>query len=117
MKTVDALQWRARLPPAKSWCTLTLRAEPAARMAPFARGRDTRTQKQQTRLGSRAAISRKARRRACYPAFSPLRLLLVLDQKADLTIDAIHRDLIVLDNDLGIFDPKRADAAQGLRGF
>src|SRR4051795_9224510 len=48
---------------------------------------------------------------------SPPRLLTILDQKADLAVDAKHRDLIVLDDDFGILDPKRTDAAQGLRCF
>ncbi len=47
----------------------------------------------------------------------PARLLTILDQKADLAVDAKHRDLIILDNDFGILDPKRTDATQGLRCF
>src|SRR3954447_18650109 len=50
-------------------------------------------------------------------ASRPPHLLTILDQKADLAVDAKHRDLIVLDDDFGILDPKRADAAQGLRCF
>src|SRR4051794_27022492 len=65
------------------------------------------------------AIAKPARRRVCISGEkrAPPRLLTILDQKADLAVDAKHRDLIVLDDDLGIFDPKRTDAAQGLRGF
>src|SRR5215213_3835625 len=40
---------------------------------------------------------------------------MILDQKADLTVDAKHRDLIILDDDLGILDPKRTNSTQGLR--
>jgi hypothetical protein len=38
LKAIDASQRPARLLPAKSWCTLTLRAESVARTAPFAQG-------------------------------------------------------------------------------
>src|SRR5438876_1023075 len=44
-------------------------------------------------------------------------LMPVFDQKADLPVHPEHGDLIVLDHDLGILDPKRADAAQGLGGL
>ena len=40
----------------------------------------------------------------------PLRRLTILDQKADLAVDAKHRDLIVLDDDLGILNRKRTDS-------
>src|SRR3954468_10724102 len=64
-------------------------------------------------------IAKPARRRVCISGAkrAPARLLTILDQKADLAVDAKHRDLIVLDDDLGILDPKRTDAAQGLRCF
>src|SRR3954471_15811113 len=42
---------------------------------------------------------------------------MILDPKADFCVDAKHRDLIVLDDDLGILDPKRTDSTQGLRSL
>src|SRR3954471_23843392 len=65
--------------------------------------------------GGLAYPARSARRRACYRTSRPSRRLTILNQKADLAVDAKHRDLIVFDNDFGILDPKRTDAAQGLR--
>src|SRR5690242_244721 len=44
-------------------------------------------------------------------------LFFFLDDEADLSIDAVHRDLVVLDDAFGVLDPERFDAAQGLRGF
>jgi hypothetical protein len=44
-------------------------------------------------------------------------LFFFLDNEADLSIDAVHRDLVVLDDAFGILDPQRFDAAQGLRRF
>ena len=83
MKAADCLRWPARLLPAQSWRRLTLRAESAARTAPFARGRDTRTRKAKTRLEGRVCISGEAgeisswRHRASpkSPNFSKPRLL------------------------------------------
>src|SRR4051794_27455866 len=67
----------------------------------------------------RTRNSKPARRRVCISGEkrAPPRLLTILDQKADLAVDAKHRDLIVLDNDFGILDPKRTNATQGLRCF
>src|SRR5207248_3271869 len=52
----------------------------------------------------------------CYSPSSGL-LVFFLDNKADLSIDAVHRDLVVLDDAFGILDPERFDAAHGLRSF
>src|SRR3954471_21449975 len=67
----------------------------------------------------RTRNSKPARRRVCISGEkrAPPRLLTILDQKADLAVDAKYRDLIILDNHFGILDPKRTDATQGLRGF
>jgi hypothetical protein len=60
--------------------------------------------------GDTAARPAVRRRELCY---SPRRglLLFFLDNKADLSIDAVHRDLVVLDDAFGILDPERFDAA------
>jgi hypothetical protein len=63
---VFPLRRRPGLHPLKRCSTLTLRAESAARTAPFARGRDTETLNSKTRLEGRVCIpARNARRRAC----------------------------------------------------
>src|SRR3954452_21612029 len=98
-----------RLPCARNWPRVRPR---------FTRGRDTGTPKSQDPPRKAGLhVRRGPRANPRYRAPSLPRLLSVLDQKADLAVDAKHRDLIVLDHDLGILDPKRTDAAQGLRCF
>jgi hypothetical protein len=41
----------------------------------------------------------------------------IFDEEADLAVDAVHRDLVVLDNAFGVLDPERFNAAQGLGGL
>ena len=62
----SSFQCRLGLRPLKRCSRLTLRAEFAVRTAPLREAARPRTQKQQTRLGSRAAISRRTGTSHCF---------------------------------------------------
>ena len=47
----------------------------------------------------------------------PAPLPALFDEKADFAVHAVHRDLIILDNAFGVFDPEGIDTAKGLSGF
>ena len=64
----------------------------SARTAPVTPGRETQNPKSKTRPKAGLHIRRETRADA-----PPPRLLTILDQKADLAVDAKHRDLIVFD--------------------
>src|SRR6185312_8612163 len=67
-------------------------------------------------MAASSAARLVARHGALGLGFRPaLRRALPLDFEADLAVDAIHGDLVILDDALGVLDPERADAAQGAR--